>query len=103
MASREVHVERLISRRVVEADGRSAGRIEDIRVERAGDDLVVSEYLLGPAALLERLSASIMKLPLLRLLRRGHGAARHVRWQDMDLSDPGRPRLRAGNADRKRR
>jgi hypothetical protein len=102
MASREVHVERLISRRVVDAGGRSVGRIEEIRVERKGDDLVVSEYLLGPAALLERLSASIMKLPLLRLLRRGRRAS-HVRWQDMDLGDPEHPRLRAGSAERKRR
>jgi hypothetical protein len=59
-------------------------------------------YLLGLAALLERLPASIMRLPFVRLLRRGCGA-RHVRWQDMDLGEPEHARPRTGAARRKQR
>jgi hypothetical protein len=44
----------------------------------------VSEYLLGPAALLERLAVQLSVTGA-----RGH----RVRWDQLDVSDPRRPRL----------
>jgi hypothetical protein len=82
-AAKQVHVEQLIGRRVVDGDGRFAGRLEEVRARLDGDTCVVEEYHLGPAALVERLSAHV--------LSRRH--ARRVPWDKLDISDPDRPRL----------
>jgi len=93
--AREVRVELLLGRNVVDRNGRSVGRIEEIQARQEGDRCLVEEFHLGPHALLERLSA----LPLVRHLLHGLGRKPHrplrVGWQAMDLSDPRRPRLRA--------
>jgi sporulation protein YlmC with PRC-barrel domain len=92
MSAREVHVELLLSRRVVDFTGRSVGRIEELRGERDGSDVVVTEYLLGTDALLERLLGFFLELPFLRLLR-GKDRGFRVPWNKMDLSDPKHPRV----------
>lgn len=86
MTRRRLRVEDLLGRRVTAADGRSAGRIEELRVERKGSEHVVLEFLLGPGALLERLDV--------RRLFRPAAPLRVVRWDQLDLSRPDEPRLR---------
>jgi sporulation protein YlmC with PRC-barrel domain len=93
MAAREVHLELLLSHRVVDSTGRNVGRIEELRAKRDGGDVVVTEYLLGSDALLERLLGLILELPFLRLFR-GEKKGFRVPWDKMDLSDPKHPRLR---------
>ena len=89
----EAHVERLLGRQVVDAQGRRVGRIEEIRVERQGPEWVVHSYVLGVDGLLERLAAGSIAVALL-----GPLAVRRRRqtlgWDELDLSDPERPRLR---------
>ncbi len=95
MTGRLVHVELLLDREVRDPVGRRAGRIEEIRARRVGDEIIVEAYHLGPMALLERLAAPVFHSRLLRalgVLRHGHG--RRVRWDQLDLSDPARPLLR---------
>lgn len=70
------------------------GRIEEMRAERRGHETVVVEYLLGPAALLERLSVRPSGMRLLRLVTGKRTQHYRVRWEQMDLSDAERPRLR---------
>ena len=86
MSDREVHVELLLGRRVFAANGRSIGRLEEVRAERHGAGCTVTEYVIGPAGLAERLSAR-----LLPLLGRRHGFI--ARWDQIDVSDPRHPRL----------
>lgn len=93
MAEREVHLELLLSHRVVDSSGRSLGRIEELRGERQGGDVVVTEYLLGADAMLERLLGFFLELPFLRLLRPEKKGFR-VPWHKMDLTDPKHPRVR---------
>jgi hypothetical protein len=92
----EVRVELLLGRRVLDAADRPIGRIEEIRAHWVGDRCLAEEFHLGPAALVERLSASAVVAPLLRLFGRKQRQRRAVRWQDLDLSDPERPRVRRG-------
>jgi hypothetical protein len=94
MAEREIRVEDLLSRRVRALNGRVIGRIEEMLAEPRGKDVVVVEYLLGPAALLERLSVSVSRLPFLQWLAGKRSRRYKVGWQQMDLSDAERPRLR---------
>jgi len=87
-ALREVHVEKLLGRRVRDPSGRVVGRIEEIHTDDKG---VVSEFLLGPAALWERLGQSTLELPFVRLLGLQRSDHR-VPWNELDLSDPDHPR-----------
>jgi hypothetical protein len=88
--SRNAHVELLFGRRVRDSKGEVIGRIESIHAARKGKDCLVEEYHIGPAALLERFGISAANLV--------GWAARHeplrVPWDQLDLSDPERPRLR---------
>ena len=84
--SREVHLELLLGRRVLAANGRSVGRLEEVRAERRGGGCVITECLIGPSALLERLAAPWLSF---RQTRRGFVA----RWDQIDLSDVEHPRL----------
>ena len=83
---RLVFVHELLGRRVRDVDGRPVGRIEEIRAERHGDEHEVTDFLLGPGALLERLSI------VNRLLGRRRRTL-VARWDQIDVSRPSVPRL----------
>jgi len=66
--------------------------VQEIRARREGNTLVVQEYVVGIRGALERLAALGIASGLLRTVsprRRLHV----VGWQQMDISDPLRPRL----------
>lgn len=88
-AAREVHVEHLLGRRVRDPNGRVLGRIEELHVEIVDGEPVVTEFHLGAAALVERITGFTAQLPFLGWLSRRRGI--HVSWRDMDLSDPDHP------------
>ena len=89
MAERnERRVELLLGRRVHAQDGRVIGRLEEFRAERENDYYVVTEYHVGPVALVERLAVRHFGFTL---LGRIHGY--RVRWDQLDLENPERPIL----------
>lgn len=94
MAHSEIHLEMLLSKRVVDLEGKPFGRIEEVRAEKLGNEWFVQEYLIGPAAILERLSAWSIGLKILHLLgaRKIYSGYR-VPWDKLDLTDPLKPRL----------
>jgi len=95
MGVRNINVELLLDKEVKDSEGRSAGRIEEIRARRDGEGIIVEAYHLGPQALLERLAAPVMRLSLMRVLGlHRHSHSLRVPWDQLDLSDPERPVLR---------
>jgi hypothetical protein len=84
---KEVRLEEMLGRRVLSREGRPVGRLEEACAEEREGAWVVLEFLVGTAALLQRLSASFF--PLLGLRVTGY----RVRWDQLDLGDPKRPRL----------
>ncbi len=90
--TREARVERLLGRPVVDARGRRVGRIEEIRAEREGGEWVVRGYVLGIDGLIERLAAGAIVQALLGALA-ARRRRRTIGWDELDLTDPGRPRL----------
>ena len=86
-----VRFELLLGRVVRDPDGKKAGRILEVRVEPEGEDRVVTEYLLGAAALKARLGLSAGREPL------------RIPWDLLDLRDPGKPRLRCALAELERK
>ena len=88
----EVHVERLLGRRVLNLRGHPIGRIEEVRAERQDGEWIVHEYVLGTGGLVERLAAGALVASFLG--RWAPKPERHtVPWTALDLTDPERPRL----------
>lgn len=89
MAERnERRVELLLGRKVRTLDGSVLGRIEEMRAEREHDYYVVTEFDIGPTALIERLAVRHFGFTL---PGRVHGY--RVRWDQLDLEDENVPRL----------
>jgi hypothetical protein len=83
-----LRLDRLLGRTVMTANNRSLGRLQEFRVSRQGSGWVVNEYVIGSAGLLERLGLGV-RLVLGIARPRGFVA----RWDQLDLTNPDRPRL----------
>ena len=86
-ADRLLPLDRLIGRRVLDRDGRSAGRLHECRVEAKDGAWAVTEYVLGMAGLLERLNVGA------RLVVGGRMRRRVARADQLDISNPDHLRL----------
>jgi sporulation protein YlmC with PRC-barrel domain len=96
----EINVERLIGTKVYDSDGKKVGRIEEIRVDRQDNGLLVEAFLVGTSGLIDRLSAWNLIRPIHRSLKTRHiYSAYEIPWQDLDLSNPKRPTLRTTKAE----
>ena len=96
----EVNAELLVGTQVHDVDGEKVGRIQEMRVDSREKSCVVESYLIGASALIERLSAWTLVRPIARVLHaRKLYSLYEVPWQDMDLSDPKRPKLRIARKD----
>ncbi len=93
MPQREVHLEHLLGRHVLDSQGKSVGRVEEVIAEQEDDEWVVREYLVGRNAMLYRLAALELGRALWGLLGAKKSAGYRVPWDKLDLSDPHRPRL----------
>jgi sporulation protein YlmC with PRC-barrel domain len=100
-SDREVHLERVLGRRVRDIDGMVVGRLEEVAAETRGDGCVVTEFHVGPAAALERIARFVKQLPLIGVFPFSPWEYR-IPWQLFDLSDPDAPRIRCRRADLQR-
>ena len=89
MSAKKVNAELLLGRLVRDPEGVRLGRIVAIEVERDGDDTVVREYRLGSTALLAVFGISARDF----IGWRSDAKPVRVPWDQMDISDPSRPRL----------
>jgi hypothetical protein len=80
-----IRLEDLIGSRVVDANGRTVAHVVEVRSERHAGEHQIVAYLLGTGAVLERwsLTAGFFGKPK-KLV---------ARWDQLDISDPRRPRL----------
>jgi hypothetical protein len=85
--TRETRLDRLVGRQVLAPNNQPVGRLEEFRVEKHGTGLLVKEYVIGRAGLLERLGFAV------KLLVGKAGGGYVARWDQLDISDPTRPRL----------
>jgi hypothetical protein len=99
MTRRQIRVSDLVGRRVYDVEGRSIGRVEEMRAEielhELGADYVVVEFHVGAFGALEALAGGRFAREFLRMFGRLTRYRRHrVPWAVMDLADPSRPRVR---------
>jgi hypothetical protein len=83
-----LRLDRLVGRNVYTANNRRLGRLEEFRATRRAGQWIISEYVVGMAGLLERLGLGVR---LLLGIKRTGGYV--VGWDQLDLSEPARPRL----------
>jgi len=91
MAAQKVHLELLVGKLVRDRNGAKIGRIRSVHAEKEGDDCVVRHYELGGAALLSRFGISALRLAGWPMNKE----PRKIPWDQMDLSDPEKPRLKS--------
>jgi hypothetical protein len=85
--SREIRLEQLLGRQVLAANNRRVGRLEEFRAEVKGGVCEIREFVLGAAGLFERLGLGV------RLIVGTRAGGYVARWDQIDLTDPERPRL----------
>ena len=87
LLSRELRLDRLLGRMVLGQNNRPVGRLEEFRAQKRGTGLVVTDYVLGTPGLFERLGLGV------RLLFGGGRRGLVAAWDQVDISNPDRPRL----------
>ena len=83
----EVRLDRLLGRNVLAGNNQTVGRLEEFRAVTRGGEYEITEYVIGPAGLFERLGVAAKRLFGVRLS--GYVAS----WDQVDISDPDHPRL----------
>lgn len=97
----ELHVERLIGKKVRDDGGSVVGRIGEFIVENVDGEYLLTEVHIGPSALLERVGGFVTQLPYFALIRLPQWQYR-VSWDQFDWTNPEAPRLRVRKQDLER-
>lgn len=85
----KLHLHDLVGRPVRDVDGKRVGRIESVHAEIHGEECVVTEWELGPAALFARLGITAGRL--IGIPRRAEPI--RVPWDRIDVRNPKDVRL----------
>lgn len=99
---KEVRVELLVGRQVVDSEGSRIGRIHEIRADRGDGTCTVESYLVGTRALLGRMAQWAVPASFGSLIRSKLMRPFSIPWDQMDLSDPLHPRTTVTKEDLKR-
>ena len=83
-----VPLDRLLGREVHAPNGARVGRLEEFRARKQGTGLVVEEFVIGAAGVLERMNLWA------RMLVGWRASGYVATFAQLDLSEPCRPRLR---------
>ena len=95
MSYQAIHLEDLVGRKILDPSGQCAGRIEEVIVRRKDGKYLVAEIHLGRRALIERLSITGISMFFASSLgAHRHPASHKAKWEQVDLSDPRRPKLK---------
>ena len=84
----ELRLDRLLGRRVLGRNNESIGHLEEFRADKHGTGAAITGYVIGKAGLLERLGVGVRLL-----LGEPRGSGWVARWDQVDISNPDRPRL----------
>lgn len=77
-----------------DANGEYAGRLEEIEAERGDDVCLIKSYLVQHRGIVDRLQTWALSAPMQKSIPvREKSKPYRVPWQQMDLTDPERPRI----------
>jgi sporulation protein YlmC with PRC-barrel domain len=91
---KELQLFQILGRKVVDADGKYAGRLEEIEAERGDETCAITSYLVEHRGLLDRLQTWALAAPIQKAIPvREKSKPYRVPWDKMDLSDPEHPKI----------
>ncbi len=91
---KELRLYEMLGKKVVDADGEYAGRLEEIEAERGDEVCLIKSYLVQRRGLLDRLQTWVLAAPMRKAIPvREKSKPYRVPWDKMDLRDPGHPRI----------
>ena len=100
---KELDLYDILGRKVHDANGEYAGRLEEIEVERGEESCAVMNYLVEHRGLIDRITAWAITDSLQKAIPvREKSCPYRVPWDKMDLSDPDHPRIKVPQSELKR-
>jgi sporulation protein YlmC with PRC-barrel domain len=91
---RELHMYEFLGRKVHDADGKYAGALEEVEVERGDEFCAVKNYLVQHRGLIDRITAWALTQSIRKAIPvREKSKPYRVPWDKMDLTDPQHPRI----------
>ena len=100
--SRVIAVQDYLGHTVRDADGRKLGHLHEVRARREGAHLVVQEYLVGGAGLLERFSLIQLAREVAFIFGIGRAQGYVVPWNALEFREKGELRCTRRAAELKR-
>jgi hypothetical protein len=100
--SRVIALQSYIGHLVRDADGQKLGHLHEVRVRREGDDLVVQEYVVGGAGLLERFSLVQLTREVAFIFGIGRAEGYVLPWDCLEFPEKGELRCTRRSAELKR-
>lgn len=100
---KELHLYETLGRKVHDANGEYAGRLEELEVERGDESCLVMNYLVQRRGLVSRITAWALSDSLQKAIPTSEKSLPYrVPWELMDLSDPEHPRITVPQKELKR-
>ncbi len=99
----ELRLYEILGNKVHDADGKYAGALEEIEVERGDESCAVKSYLVEHRGVIDRITAWALADSLRKAIPvREKSRPYRVPWELMDLSDPHHPRITVPQSELKR-
>jgi sporulation protein YlmC with PRC-barrel domain len=90
---KHIALRQLLGKKVLDSEGETIGRLEEIEAQRGDEFCVVNSYLVEHRGLFDRISSWALTASMQQKLERRTSARPYrVAWDQMDLSDPDKPR-----------
>lgn len=89
----EIHLELLLGKQVYGLNGQPIGRLEEVSAQLDDGVAYVDEFEVGTYAILQRLAAWEIGRTILGLFGSVIKGGYRVRWNQIDFTDPERPKL----------
>lgn len=91
---KQIHLFEILGRKVHDSDGKYAGCLEEIEVQRGDESCPVESYLVYRRGLIARVTAWALSDSLRKAIPKSEKSLPYrVPWDLMDLSDVARPRI----------
>lgn len=89
----ELHLRKMLGAKVYDSEGVHIGRLEEIEAERGDESCAIVSYFVEHRGLLDRISTWALTSSMRKKLsRKSSSEPYRVGWDQMDLTDPHRPR-----------
>ncbi len=89
----QLQLRKMLGARVYDSEGHHIGRLEEIEAERGDESCAIVSYIVEHRGLLDRISTWALTSAMQnKLSRKSSSEPYRIGWDQMDLSDPHKPK-----------